>query len=127
MGVSESLAFVPGIPEGIESVQLHYKIIEGLDPKFDNQLNDMIGGVTTQICCLSSLFGPIIGGLMYDSLGYRTTMNANMFFQFWMLILFFSCNCGFGVCELERQRRQQMQAMRQIRIAVESVRGGSEV
>jgi MFS family permease len=96
LGGSQALVFVPAMPEAIEAFQLEYSIIEGMNPKLDNKLNDAISGVATQISNVSSLFGPILGGALYDNYGNQVTMNINMI-ALWVMAFFFavfSCGCN---------------------------------
>ena len=59
---------------------------------------------------------------MYDSLGYETTMNFNMFFQLFVLLFFFRFNCGFGVFESQGRRNVELAKMKEIKLAVQCVR-----
>ena len=111
LGGSQALVFIPSIPEAIEAIQMKYKIIEGYNPKFDNQLNDIVAGVTNQLCSLFALIGPIIGGIMNDNLGYQKTMNINMYTLFGLSIFFAIFNCGFTVFSKEEKRKHLKERM----------------
>ena len=90
---------------------MKYKIIEGLNPKLDNKLNDIISGVAQQFCSLSALIGPIVGGLMHDQLGYEKTMDVNMVLLLGLCLFYCIFNCGYSIMEKERQKKDLFKKM----------------
>lgn len=104
LGTASALVFIPIMPEMIESFQLAFGMAEGQHPKLDNELNDLVSGLTTQVICISTLIGPLFGGMLYDNIGFSDTMSAVMFFQLAMAALLFSFNCGFNVFVVNRER-----------------------
>ena len=97
LGFMQAFCFIPTIPEIMDVIQLKYKIILGYDEDFDAKLNDSISSLYNLFYCLSSLIGPILGGLMYDHLGYESTMDLNMIFIFLIFIGYAVFNCGLNV------------------------------
>ena len=43
---------------------------------------------------LSSLIGPILGGVLYDAYGYRDTLDINMVAESVIFVIFLLFNCG---------------------------------
>lgn len=68
-----------------------------MNPALDNKLNDVVSSLYGLFYNLSSLVGPILGGAMYDIVGYRTTMDINMFLEMIAVGIFFYFNCGLNV------------------------------
>lgn len=97
LGFMQAFCFIPCLPEVMDVIQIKYKIILGHDEDFDAKLNDSISSLYNLFYCLSSLFGPILGGVMYDQLGYETTMDLNMVFVFLIFVAYAALNCGLNV------------------------------
>ena len=70
IGSVVTLAFVPCMPEAIECVIFHYKIVEGVDEHLEGLMHDSIASLYQLIYSTAGLFAPIIGGAMYDTIGY---------------------------------------------------------
>lgn len=103
LGFFQALCFIPSLPEAIESYQQHFKIIEGVNPALDNKLNDVLSSQYGLFYNLSSLIGPILGGILYDVVGYRSTMDINMFFELIIMVIFIKYNCGQTIFEDNRK------------------------
>ena len=102
LGFFQALCFIPSLPEAIECYQQKYKIIEGVNPALDNKLNDVLSSQYGLFYNLSSLVGPILGGLFYDKFGYRTTLDINMFLELIILGIFVRFNGGMKLYENDR-------------------------
>ena len=94
LGFVQSLCFVTALPEAMEVIQQKYQIIEGQDSDLDGKLGDLLSSFYTLSLNLSSLIGPIIGGAMYDAIGFYRTCDFNMIMATSMAIIFFVFNCG---------------------------------
>jgi MFS family permease len=65
---------------------------------------------------LSSLIGPILGGILYDNFGYRTTMDINMFLELIICGIFIKFNGGTKLYEQEKTFQAEKQRMREIEV-----------
>ena len=64
-GICGPFAFVPTLPEMIESVQPHYpKSLEG-------QINDMSSGIINTFFGIGQFFGPVLGSLIHKHYGFQ--------------------------------------------------------
>lgn len=70
IGFFSPTCFIQCLPEALEAVQVKYKIIQGYNSELDNLLSDLLSSMYTMFYSFSSLVGPIIGGIMFDSMGY---------------------------------------------------------
>jgi len=89
------------MPEAIESFQMKYKIIEGFDQALDNKLNDCVSGFYNQLTSLSAFVGPIIGGALFDSVGWRALLNYLMLVNAGFALFLIIFNCGPNVFKKE--------------------------
>ena len=97
LGFIQALCFIQSLPEAIEVFQQKYKIVDGADQKLDNKLNDCMSTIPSLFYNFSSLVGPIFGGFCYETWGYMSTMDGNMFFEFAIFLIFLCFNCGISV------------------------------
>lgn len=109
------------MPEAIETFQVKYKIIEGYNQELDNKINDTISSLYTFIMNVFSLIAPLIGGALYDTIGYDHTMNAHIFFEIILAVLFILFNCGTGVFKKDREKKEAQGKMRDIATSIFSV------
>jgi hypothetical protein len=59
---------IPAIPEAIDSIQNHYKIIDGANEELDERLCDVISTMMQMSMTLIGLIGPVIGTIFYEYL-----------------------------------------------------------
>lgn len=83
-------------------ISIDYKIVEGSDEETEGLLHDTIAAMYNLWYSSSSLLSPIIGGFLFDQVGYRNTMNITMALIFLTTGGFFYFNCGFKVYEKTR-------------------------
>ena len=120
MGLVQSLVFVPTLPEAIVVIQQKYKIVETSNLELDNKLNDVLGSMLSFTYNFSGLFGPIIGGWMYDvlskndNIAYRKTMDINMFLELGMTIVFIVFNCGLLVYKKAEEQKAEIEKMNEL-------------
>ena len=114
LGFFQALCFIPSLPEAIEVYQNQFKIIEGVNPALDNKLNDVISSLYGLFYNLSSLIGPILGGMMYDIVGYRTTLDINMFLELLAVFIFGYFNCGRDVWTKHEEFLEEIKKYRAI-------------
>jgi hypothetical protein len=86
------------MPEAVEVFFLQYEIEEGYNKELDNLINDRISSIYSLLMNLFSMFAPIIGGLMYDSLDYNETMHIHIFIELGCAVIYILFNCGCNVC-----------------------------
>lgn len=108
LGFFQALCFIPSLPEAIETYQNEFKIVEGVSPALDNKLNDVVSSLYGLFYNLSSLVGPILGGAMFDIVGYRTTLDINMFLELIAAGIFFYFNCGLDVVKKNEEFLEDM-------------------
>jgi MFS family permease len=94
--------------------QNEFKIIEGVNPALDNKLNDVVSSLYGLFYNLSSLVGPILGGAMFDIVGYRTTLDINMFLELIAVGIFFYFNCGLDVVTKNDEFLKDMAKLKEI-------------
>ena len=116
LGFIQALCFIPSLPEAIEAYQLKYKIIQGVNPALDGKLSDIMSSGYGLFYNLSSLMGPIIGGVLYDAYGYEDTLNINMFMEFSFFLIFVIFNCGIFVFKNNNRDKKLMQTMKDIEL-----------
>jgi len=63
---------------------------------------------------LSSLVGPILGGAMFDLVGYRSTLDINMFLELIAVGIFFYYNCGLDVFKKNEEFLKDMAKLKEI-------------
>lgn len=90
------------MPEAIELFQLKFKIIEGFDQELDDKINDQVSALFTMIEAFFALVGPIVGGALYDSIGYQKTMNFVMLMNIFCCLIYLVFNCGQNVFKNSR-------------------------
>ena len=93
----QALCFISSLPEALESYQVKYRIIPGVDPALDGKLSDIMSSGYGFFYNLSSMIGPIIGGALFDKWGFVTTMDINMCASFVITIIFIIFNCSLKV------------------------------
>lgn len=76
----QALCFIPSLPEAIEAYQVKHRLVPEIEPALDGKLNDIMSSGYGFFYNLASMVGPIAGGLMFDSYGYRGTLDYNMYF-----------------------------------------------
>ena len=84
LGFSCAFIFAPLLPEIIDAVQDKEEIGE------NQELNDKASGLFNSSFAIGCLLGPIIGGLLNDNFGYRTTCDIMAFFSLIYSFIYFS-------------------------------------
>lgn len=105
-GSVQSLTFVMCLPEAIDLVSIHFKIVEGYDEELDGIMNDALANLYNIFYSGSGLVSPLIGGLLYEYKDYQTTMDISMLFMFALAAIYFVFNCGpkvFGNFNKEKE------------------------
>ena len=68
---------------------------------------------------LSSLMGPILGGILYDSYDYRGTLDINMIAEAIIFVIFLVFNCGPLVFKNNANQKKEMLKMKDIGLMLE--------
>ncbi len=100
------------MPEIIDAVALKYEICEGLDDHLDCELNDKASALYSTFCSIGMILAPILGGPLYDVIGYDGTCD---FLAICCLIysgFYFVFNVGFGIFSRDKQIKYDMEYMR---------------
>lgn len=118
LGFIQALCFIPSLPEAIEAYQLKYKIVQNINPALDGKLSDIMSSGYGLFYNLSSLLGPICGGVLYDNYAYENTLNINMFMEFGFFLIFAIFNCGIFVFKHHNRDKKLMADMKDVELAV---------
>ena len=70
LGFVQALSFIPVLPEVVDMITIEFKLIEGTDEETEQLLHDTIAALYNLWYSSSSLLSPIIGGALYDTVGY---------------------------------------------------------
>ena len=110
-GVAQGFIYIPLIPEIIESVYHKERIVEGENEWVDMQINDNASGLYGTFYSIGQIVAPILGGALYDALGFRLTCDILALTCLGYAIIFFFLNVGFTVFKQEREFREQMKEL----------------
>lgn len=97
LGFIQPMCFLTVLPEVIDSIFIKYQIIEGTAKETEGLLHDNISALYNLWYSSASLFSPIMGGFLYDKVGFRKTMDLSMFSMLFFAVFYTIFNCGFGV------------------------------
>lgn len=122
IGMNMAFAFIPPIPEILDIVTVHYKVIEGVDPELDGLINDSVATLFNLFLSVSGLIGPIIGGGLYDLVGYKRTMDINMFLYFAFFLIYFFGNSGFTLFSDFKQMRVEMEELKKVKEEIDELK-----
>ena len=87
LGTGGLFYFIPSLPEVIDAVQTR----ENIDP--DNEiLNDKAAGIYNAFYAIGCIIAPILGGILYDSIGYRYANDVIALLGFVFLIAYLVFN-----------------------------------
>lgn len=103
LGLTIPFIFVTTIPETIDAIRVEFKIIQGLDPLLDSKVQDISSLLTNMATGFAGLFGPVLGGVLYDMIGYKATMTVIMCFEFLVALVFLVLNRP----SYEKERKQK--------------------
>ena len=94
--------FIPLLPEIIDAVALKYEIIEGIDERLDEELNDKASGIYATFYSIGMILAPLIGGPLYDSIDYRGTCDFLAVSCAIYAVFYFVFNVGCHVFDSEK-------------------------
>lgn len=114
LGFIQAMTFIPALPEAIEVYQQKFRIVEGYDVELDNKLSDCISSLYSFLYNLAALFGPVIGGMMYDVFGYEHTMDVNLILQLIFAVVFYWFNCGRDVFQRDAKLKSELKRLKAI-------------
>ena len=105
-------------------LSIEYKLIEGTDEETEGVLHDTIAALYNLWYSSSSLISPIIGGALYDSVGYKSTMDITMIGILIVTIIYFKFNCGFKVYQTTREEMKEVNRLKEIKNKIMRYRKG---
>lgn len=70
------------------------EVVEGEDEELDSAINDKVNDAYGFVYALAMFVGPLVGGVMADSVGERATSDYFAIMNIGLGILLFVCNCG---------------------------------
>lgn len=106
---------------------IDYKIVEGTDEETEGILHDTIAALYNLWYSSSSLLSPIIGGFLFDLVGYRNTMNITMAMILLITGVYFFFNCGFKIYEKTRIEMDEVKRLKGIKEKIEKMKKGELV
>lgn len=114
-GFVQSMSFIPVLPEAIDQTKLRFKIVEGVDKATDSKMHVTLASLNNLSSCVATLICPIVGGALYDSYGYKPTMNYGIAFIGVNFIFFAIFNCGFNIFSETEQEETKLSQFNEIR------------
>lgn len=67
---------------------------------------------------LASLIGPVLGGALYDSYGYQSTLDINMCGEAVVFLVFIIFNCGPNVFKNAKADQKVLDRMKEIELTI---------
>ena len=115
IGFVQALSFIPVLPEVVDMLTIEHKLVEGTDADAEGLLHDTIAALYSLWNCTSRLFSPIIGGFLFDLVGYKGTMNLSMVSMLIITAVFFYKNCGLKVYQITAIENKEVERLRAIK------------
>jgi MFS family permease len=100
------------LPEIIDAVALKSEIVEGADDSLDEQLNDKAAGIYATFYSIGMIIGPLIGGPLYDNIGYNATCDFLALICSIYTVFYFIFNVGFSIFKNEKQLKVDLEYMK---------------
>ena len=93
-----------------------------MNKDLDGLMNDSLANLYNVFQQSSGLFSPIIGGALYDSIGYHSTMDicSLVLVAFAMIYLIF--NSGLTVFKDFREEKQKLEELKSLREEIEEIK-----
>ena len=73
-----------------------------------NKLNDKVNEAQQFVQALADLTAPILGSVIFDGIGMRSTFDVNAIFNFLFAIVLFAYNCGFNFVENDKKFKKEL-------------------
>ena len=87
-----------------------------MDEALDSAINDTLSCLYTIVYCASSLVSPIIGGKLYDELGWKPTTQIAAATCLLLAIIYFVFNCGFSVFQDYKHQVKVLDELKQLKL-----------
>ena len=97
LGFIQPMCFLTVLPEVVDALFVEYKIIEGSAKETEGLLHDNIAALYNLWYSTASLFSPVLGGFLYDRMGFQKTMDISMFTMLGFALFYTVFNCGCRV------------------------------
>jgi MFS family permease len=110
-GVAQGFIFIPLLPDAIEAVYIKEKLVEGHNDYQDQLINDMASGLYGTFFSTGQILSPILGGALYDTIGFRSTTDFMALSCIGYSVIFFLFNVGFKIFSQEKKIREKMEAL----------------
>ena len=91
------------LPDAIEAVYLKENIVEGSNENFDQLISDYGSGLYGTFFSLGQILAPVLGGILYQFLGYRQTTDFIALSSLLWSGIFFVFNVGIRIFQQERK------------------------
>jgi len=114
LGFVQALSFIPVLPEVVDMLTIEYKLVEGVDEETEGLLHDTIAALYNLWYSSGSLLSPILGGFLYDKVGYKGTMDVSMFLILGLAVLYFFGNCGANVYKKTKEEMDEVKRLKAI-------------
>eukprot|EP00347_Sterkiella_histriomuscorum_P020522 403337480 len=113
-GIAQGFIFIPLLPDAIEAVYIKENTIEGHNEYYDQLLNDMAAGLYGTFFSTGQILAPIVGGALYDAVGFRQTTDFMTIACLGYCLIFFIFNVGFRIFKEEKKIREKQEALEQL-------------
>jgi len=114
INLMQGISYPQVLPEIAESVQIHFKIIEGTDRHLDTLLSDYQSAMLVFSISLGGVLGPLLGACLYDHGGYRFTTDCLMVAMVAIALIFAVFNCGTNYQEERKEQRGKLMQLREV-------------
>ena len=112
-GMSMAPILVSTMPEALEAYRIVKSHTEGKDQYLDGVMTDTFSGLNTLVRNIASIFSPIIGGALYDYLGYDYAILISSIFLGFMALVNLVFNTGFSPY---RERREENKILEELKL-----------
>lgn len=87
-------------------------------------MHDTIAALYNMWYSTGSLLSPIIGGFLFDTVGYHGTMDISMTAVFIAALLYFFFNCGTKVYQTTAAEMKELERLKEIKIKLDKYKEG---
>ena len=127
LGFVQALSFIPVLPEVVDILTIEYKLVEGTDEETEGLLHDTIAALYNLWYSSSSLLSPILGGLLFDTVGYKGTMNISMAGILLITAVYYFYNCGTKIFETTKIEMDEVKRLKGIKEKLDKIKKGLSI
>ena len=107
LGAAQGFAFIPILPEVIDSIYDHLGIDEGESEANDNDISDRASSLYGSFYYIGMMVSPVVGSLVYSSTkSFNKTCDVFALFSLFYTVFFFLINILPDVKTLTKKKQQ---------------------